>query len=515
MDQNTQTTTNGTTPITPPQAEQVIMGGAFGGTIPATQEAISETMPSFSFDEAEFGGPVQPVAETQQTLLNDPFAGGATSTNISLDDLNQTPSIPEATIVESSPLENVVPDTIESVVPLNPMSDSSVSNGDFNISAESASEWVPSFDLPPATESFDSPILEIPTNEATVATPDISFDLPEEQVPVVTQEEVSLDIPQDSNNLNEISFDLPVSTTEQPSEAPLENAPENISQNELSDISFDLPVSTTEQALEAPLENQSSELYVDSDPLQNLQWESSSTDTLASLEVTPPTLEQATLDSDFSLPSNDEEVSSEENPIVENFETVVPTSDDNNSNETSVMNEETINEEDHKKQSDLEEVQEDKQEVEESADDTVIAETTKEEWTDNTHALQETFDEFSSTLNGYLSFLNTDTVTMIGLRTDEDEVQYTFTKEYDDTITIAKSNTGDLITFTPTESGLEVFLNKESIAYYGVDEVYHDTTHYLKEKLGKFTMMIESEHEKQAKAKKDEAKKVKETLRSF
>ena len=179
------------------------------------------------------------------------------------------------------------------------------------------------------------------------------------------------------------------------------------------------------------------------------------------------------------------------------------------------MNEETINEEDHKKQSDLEEVQEDKQEVEESADDTVIAETTKEEWTDNTHALQETFDEFSSTLNGYLSFLNTDTVTMIGLRTDEDEVQYTFTKEYDDTITIAKSNTGDLITFTPTESGLEVFLNKESIAYYGVDEVYHDTTHYLKEKLGKFTMMIESEHEKQAKAKKDEAKKVKETLRSF
>ena len=81
MDQNTQTTTNGTTPITPPQAEQVIMGGAFGGTIPATQEAISETMPSFSFDEAEFGGPVQPVAETQQTLLNDPFAGGATSTS--------------------------------------------------------------------------------------------------------------------------------------------------------------------------------------------------------------------------------------------------------------------------------------------------------------------------------------------------------------------------------------------------------------------------------------------------
>ena len=52
----TNTTSSNTTTSTPAQiqGDQVIVSGAFGGTIPSTQEAISETMPSFSFDEAEF-----------------------------------------------------------------------------------------------------------------------------------------------------------------------------------------------------------------------------------------------------------------------------------------------------------------------------------------------------------------------------------------------------------------------------------------------------------------------------
>lgn len=545
MDQNTQqTATNSNTTTNPPQSEQVIMGGAFGGTIPATQEAISETMPSFSFDEAEFGGPVQPVAATQENLLKDPFAGVATSTTISLDDLEQVPTIPKADIIESSSLENVVADTVESFVPLNSVSDSSTSNEDINISTETANEWISSFELPVISENLENPITENQSNEKEMSPSDISFD-------------------------------LPISNVEQTPESPLENISDNMPQNELSDISFDLPV-------EDSVEDQPSEVSFDTDLLKNSQWEIWSTDTLPSIEVTPP--KEEANDTDFSLPSSDGEVSwsdtivnpdtteetlpeaiptfdlpAEESPLISDegsspdvvqdttqqntnnqddisfnipseevavgawvqeelpvSEISEPASEDNNiypGEVNSPITENIIN--DEEKNIEDEVPQENTQEVEESENDTVIAETTKEEWTDNNHALQESFDEFSTILNWYLSFLNTDTVTMIGLRTDEDEVQYTFTKEYDDTITIEKSNTGDIITFTPTESGLEVFLNKESIAYYGVDEVYHDTTHYLKEKLGKFTMMIESEHEKQSKAKKEEAKKIKETLRSF
>lgn len=111
--------------------------------------------------------------------------------------------------------------------------------------------------------------------------------------------------------------------------------------------------------------------------------------------------------------------------------------------------------------------------------------------------------------------MESDTVSIVGLRTQEDEVSYNFTKEYDDTIIVEKSNSDDTINFVPTDSGLEVLLNNESIAYYGVDKVSDDITHYLKEKLGKFTMMIESEYDKQRKAQREEAKKIKETLRNF
>ena len=94
-------------------------------------------------------------------------------------------------------------------------------------------------------------------------------------------------------------------------------------------------------------------------------------------------------------------------------------------------------------------------------------------------------------------------------------MHYIFTKGDDNNISIEKSNTSDTIVFSPTESGIEVLLNNESIAYYGVDKVANDTTHYLKEKLGKFTMMISSEQEKQEKAKKEEAKRIKNTLKNF
>jgi hypothetical protein len=42
-----------------------------------------------------------------------------------------------------------------------------------------------------------------------------------------------------------------------------------------------------------------------------------------------------------------------------------------------------------------------------------------------------------------------------------------------------------------------------------------DTTHFLKEKLGKFTMILQSEYEKESRKIKEESKKIRESLRNF
>jgi hypothetical protein len=106
-------------------------------------------------------------------------------------------------------------------------------------------------------------------------------------------------------------------------------------------------------------------------------------------------------------------------------------------------------------------------------------------------------------------------ISLVGLRTQEDEVTYTFTQTKDNNVSIIKSNTTDILSFEETESGLKVSFNNDSLWYYGVDQVDLDTTHFLKEKLGKFTMMLQSEHEKEEKKQKEWLKKIRESLRSF
>ena len=58
-------------------------------------------------------------------------------------------------------------------------------------------------------------------------------------------------------------------------------------------------------------------------------------------------------------------------------------------------------------------------------------------------------------------------------------------------------------------------INNELIWYYWVDKVDSETTHYLKEKLWKFTMMLESEYERDEKKQREGLKKIKETLKTF
>lgn len=131
------------------------------------------------------------------------------------------------------------------------------------------------------------------------------------------------------------------------------------------------------------------------------------------------------------------------------------------------------------------------------------------------HELTEDYSHFKQTLHNYLEFLQLDSVDILWLRTEEEEISYTFTKD-DSTSTITKSTTQEVLSFKENKAVLEVILNDETIAKYWDDErVHKDITHYIKEKLWKFATMIESEHQKKEKEQKDKLKKIKRTLRDF
>lgn len=138
-----------------------------------------------------------------------------------------------------------------------------------------------------------------------------------------------------------------------------------------------------------------------------------------------------------------------------------------------------------------------------------------EKWKDVQHELSEPYQEFIEKLKEYTTLSNSSSLTVLGLRTDEEEVYYTITLMDDAVTNIYKSTSGDTIEFIPTESWLQVFLNDEEIAYFGINDIENDITYPLKEKLNKFTMMIQDEYETYQKNYIEAQKKIKKTLRSF
>ena len=133
----------------------------------------------------------------------------------------------------------------------------------------------------------------------------------------------------------------------------------------------------------------------------------------------------------------------------------------------------------------------------------------------NDHELQDIYDEFQQSFQYYSNFKWDISINLVGLRTQEDEVTYTFTQTKQNIISIIKSNTTDILSFEQTESWLKVMLNNDPIWYYGMDKIDPDTTHFLKEKLGKFSMMLQSEYEREEKKQREWLKKIRESLRNF
>ena len=150
-----------------------------------------------------------------------------------------------------------------------------------------------------------------------------------------------------------------------------------------------------------------------------------------------------------------------------------------------------------------------------NTDDSLPTVSVSETRNEDGHDLQEVYDEFKQSFKQYSTFKWSLSLSLVWLRTDEDEITYTFTESQENNLTITKSNTTDILSFEETESGLKVLLNSDSLWYYGIDQVDSDTTHFLKEKLGKFTMMLQSEYEREEKRQREWLKKIKESLRSF
>lgn len=322
------------------------------------------------------------------------------------------------------------------------------------------------------------------------------------------------------------------SLEEKPSEI-IENNPNTLETTIESVPSFDMPVedqTNNEITTTDSVENQDAQQSEEENSIQNFslpinnqetdttpsEWEENiTTDTIPEVNFELPEKEDTlpdennnnTVDNDetFDIPDNTEEESiNEEIAEINQQETTTPSFDMPVENQT---NNETTTTDSIQNQDALQSEEENQQE------EIIVNETINEERDNQKHVLHEDFESFYSALTEYISFKNQKSIKLVGLRTDEDEVIYTF-EQNNDNISITKSNTRDTIVFNPTESWLQVKLNNDNIAYYGVDEVDGDTTHYLKEKLWKFTMMLESELIKEKKAK-EQIKKLKETLRAF
>ncbi len=273
-----------------------------------------------------------------------------------------------------------------------------------------------------------------------------------------------------------------IETTTETTE-PLINTDDTIpTASENQDISFDLPIDSSQQTSE-------------------------------SISFDLPTIETSVIqDTTFDLPNQSDtntpniqeiiETISPESPVVEASKEVISTP----IQDIPLPVEEAI-----------EEVKDEiiTETTEFSTDDSLPTASVSEARNEDGHDLQEVYDEFKQSFKQYSTFKWSLSLSLVWLRTNEDEITYTFTQSQENNLTITKSNTTDILSFEQTESGLKVSLNSDSLWYYGVDKVDPDTTHFLKEKIGKFTMMLQSEYEREEKKQREWLKKIRESLRSF
>ncbi len=444
---------------TPANTTNTVIAGAFGGTLPVPPQ-VSDTMPAFSFDEDDFWNttPTSTPPVPAHEAIVDPFAGWVES----LQQTQTTPTV-ESVVVNAIPTtEDIQEPTIpEWTISLDSLEEST----DTTIPQDMTYEENKQSDR---TNESQPTVAETMIDEVASTIPDSTSNGADNTSPIKTEEATA----------NDISFDLPSTTSEDAQTNTTTNTedfvtpstPEEVQTNTVQESSFDLP---TQEVV-------SNDISFD---LPSTTSEDIQTNTTTNAE-------------DFVIPSTPEGQTSQEETtsITSNISETTTENTDNNeaTTETVVSSEESQN-----------------------TDDSIPAQSITESRDDTTHDLQETFEDFKKAFDTYSTFKNSASLTLTGLRTEEEEINYTFNQENNNTISISKSNTSDILSFEQTESWVKVMINTDLIWYYGVDQVDADTTHYLKEKLGKFTMMLTSEYEREEKRVREWLRKIKDTLKNF
>lgn len=233
--------------------------------------------------------------------------------------------------------------------------------------------------------------------------------------------------------------------------------------------------------------------------------------------TTPP-------DMDFSLPNEEKEVEiptlSEENTMDSVIE---ETEEKNNKTEeiiATAATQDTINTSPT--------VEEAVEKVEEAtALETTMPTNSFEEYQPQSNDLMNTYTTFKTSLSELLNLKGNKLVNIVGHRTDVEEVNYEFEQKNETTITATRlhhmvsdnSSTQQTLEFNNTQ-WLKIMLNTDVI-YEVWKEEDQDTVYYLKDKLNKFSTILNEEKAKEEKTIKDvkdaqeKKKRALETLRSF
>ena len=241
-------------------------------------------------------------------------------------------------------------------------------------------EWTISLD---SLEEDKWEIIENTSTEEVSSIENDSFELPIEND--TTEETTESTPPVDTENTSTLTFDIPTETVAQ------EITTETVNNNDtLPEVNFDLPVenNTTEELSEETFSIPTEENINQDSIVENNNSQTDISETTA--ETTVPSFDFPADDSESEIDNTQSQEVEEEVKIEEPEEAIV---NDN------------INEErDNKK-----------------------------------HPLHEDFESFYSSLTQYISFKNQKSIQLVGLRTDEDEILYTFEQHEDDSISITKS----------------------------------------------------------------------------
>lgn len=323
-----------------------------------------------------------------------------------------------------------------------------------------------------STFSLDS----LEPQQETWIQPTYETSIPQPQAPEPIQASEATTIASENN---EFSFELPI----EPTTEDINTTNTNTTQTPENNTSFDLP-STTQDTTVPTFNFNPTPATIEEPITEGIAADNNTT------TIEYPSIETTTENETISNDSQDPIVDIE-SPVIE-----IPT------------------EPEYEVDSSID-TDEQEESLSEDVEEDIPSDELSESRETQTHELQESYTDFQTALNNYISFKKEESITITGLRTDEEEINYTFTQQENWDTTITKSNASDTLSFHETDSGLQTYINEDIIGYYGIDEIDPETTHYLKEKLGKFTMMLESEYDKEIRKEKEGLKKIKETLKNF